>query len=310
LLVTSGNVFLEKALALLPGVSAFRADPGQPLPPGPFDVAILDATLPATGTLPPGHLLLIAPPRSSDLLTVSGAFSNTRITRVADDPLLRYVDTANLHVRQARAIELPPWARPLIEAEGGPLLFAGETGGRRVAVLTFDLHDSDLPLQVAFPILLSNLFDWFAPAQLFDAPAGLPPGQPLAIRAPADATVLVVIRPDGSEWRAPVAAGALNYAETEQLGAYTVRATTPAGVVEQQFAVNLFAPEESDIRPRDTITVGTAPVGTAPGGATGQREIWPYLAAAALVVLALEWWVYHRGTAIPLGARGRESTAR
>ena len=77
------------------------------------------------------------------------------------------------HMKQANQVAVPDWARVLVEAQGGPLVFAGETGGRRVAVLTFDLHDSDLPLQVAFPVLMSNLLNYLAPAQPFSAPDGL-----------------------------------------------------------------------------------------------------------------------------------------
>jgi hypothetical protein len=179
---------------------------------------------------------------------------------------------------------------------GGPLLLAGETGGRRIAILTFDLHDSDLPLQVAFPILLTNLFQWYAPARLFDASAGLAPGQPLAIQAPPDATALTVTRPDGTTWQGS-AGGVSTYAETDQLGLYTVVAQTPGGEVRQAFAVNLFAPGESDIRPSDTIVLGAQPVGAAPPETPGQREVWPWIAALGLLVLTAEWWVFHRGHA-------------
>jgi Ca-activated chloride channel family protein len=297
LLVTAGNLFLEKALALLPGVSSFRADPAKPLPPGNFDVTLLDGVI--SGTLPAGDLLLIAPPRSTELFDVTGVFSNTRITRVAEHPLLQYVDTTSLHVLRARAIAAPDWAQTVIEAEGGPLLLAGETGGRRIAILTFDLHDSDLPLQVAFPILLTNLFQWYAPARLFDAPAGLAPGQPLAIQAPPDATAVTVTRPDGTAWQGSPG-GATTYAETDQLGLYTVVAQTPGGEVRQSFAVNLFAPGESNIRPSDTIVLGTQPVSAAPPETPGQREIWPWIAALGLAVLTVEWWVYHRGATLPV----------
>ena len=111
---------------------------------------------------------------------------------------MQYVDTTNLHVRQARRVTLPEWAAPVIESEGGPLLFAGRQGGRQIAVLAFDLHDSDLPLQIAFPILLANLMQWYAPASMFDVSAGLAPDQPIAIRPPAGATQIEIQRPDGS----------------------------------------------------------------------------------------------------------------
>ncbi|HEY5987685.1 MAG TPA: hypothetical protein VIV12_15115, partial [Streptosporangiaceae bacterium] len=77
---------------------------------------------------------------------------------------------------KARQVTAPNWARVLVDSDGGPLVLAGETGGRRVAVLTFDLHDSDLPLQVTFPVLMANLLNYLVPAQAFSAPDGLRPG--------------------------------------------------------------------------------------------------------------------------------------
>ena len=73
-----------------------------------------------------------------------GNFTNTAVSNITtNDPLTQYLDWSGVHILKARAVTLPTWARVLVEAEGGPLVFAGETGGRRIAVLTFDLHDSD-----------------------------------------------------------------------------------------------------------------------------------------------------------------------
>jgi hypothetical protein len=70
------------------------------------------------------------------------------------------------------------------------------------------------------------------------------------------------------------------------------------------FAVNLFSPDESRIAPADAITVGQTEIGgNARGDDFGQRELWPWLAGLALAVLAVEWWVFHRGSALPTRAK-------
>ena len=109
------------------------------------------------GVLPPqlpetGNLLLIDPPTtvtavSTELLAVRGTMTRTQVTDVeVDDPLLQYVDLDDLRVARARDVEVPPWARTLVSAAGGPLLLAGEVSGRRIAIFCFDLHQSNLPL--------------------------------------------------------------------------------------------------------------------------------------------------------------------
>ena len=39
----------------------------------------------------------------------------------------------------------------MLEAEQGPLLITGEKGSQRIAVFSFDVHDSDIPLKMDFP---------------------------------------------------------------------------------------------------------------------------------------------------------------
>ena len=40
-----------------------------------------------------------------------------------------------------------------------------------MAVLGFDLHNSNLPLKYDFPVLIQNILDWMLPAETSDGPA-------------------------------------------------------------------------------------------------------------------------------------------
>jgi hypothetical protein len=71
------------------------------------------------------------------------------------------------------------------------------------------------------------------------------------------------------------------------------------------FAVNLFNPTESKIRPQPTIRIGRGEVAASAREEAGQLEIWPWLAGAALVILLVEWWVYHRGSTLPTASGWR-----
>ena len=293
LLVSAGNLFLERAVASLPEISAFRVAPDTELPAESYDLYVFDGWLPAE--LPDSPLLVINPPPGNPLLAVTGAFSNTQLGRVVNHPLLKHVDFSQVQILQAQRVETLTWGRPLISAEGGPLLLAGELDGRRIVILTFDLHQSDLPLQVAFPVLMANLVDWLTPGLYFDAGDGLRPGDPLTLLGVAlagDAEQVRVTRPDGSVWTAGQGQS-LVFAETEQLGLYQVEMD---GASLGQFAVNLFNPAESTLTRRETITVGRAEIAPAGEQELGQQELWPWLAAAALIMLLIEWWVYQRGT--------------
>ena len=57
--------------------------------------------------------------------------------QLRDDPIMRGVDLGRCRSPRRSAIERPEWATRLVESDGRPLLLAGETGGRKVAVLDF-----------------------------------------------------------------------------------------------------------------------------------------------------------------------------
>ncbi|HEX6384300.1 MAG TPA: VWA domain-containing protein, partial [Anaerolineae bacterium] len=305
LLVTEGNLFLEQVFAVMPGVEVFKASPESNLTDESFDLYVFDGvSLPEP---PPAADMLIINPQAGaeqassidDLLNVTGTFSNTVAIRLADSPLLQFVDWRNVHIRSATALSAP-WAETLVEAEGGPLILAGQQGNRRIAIISFDLRDSDLPLQIAFPVLMANITSWLSPGRAFDAPTTLQPGDPVPV-SPAAGTIAVLVRkPDGTIWKAEVGEEAILFNETGQVGLYQVSlqdssGTRPAG----SFAVNLFNLAESAIQPADTVRIGQTTVEMAVEGDVGQREFWPWLVALAFAILVIEWWVHHRGAQLP-----------
>jgi Ca-activated chloride channel homolog len=309
LLVSDGNLFLERALGALPSVELTRLSPDQPLPSEPYDLYVYDRVI--TDTLPAGNFWLVGPSTSLSLIgggaeggngfsiEVGGVFTATAVTDVAaDDPLLRYVDLSSVHVLQARRVEPPPGARVLVDAQGGPLLFIAERPAGRLAVLTFDLHDSDLPLQIAFPILTANLADWLLPQGAARFPATVRPGDAVLIPPDPGATGISVIAPDGERYAISVGEQAPVFVATDQLGVYLVEQMGQAGDVLQSaaFAVNLFDGTESDIAPREMVMIGQAEVAAKPEQEEGRREFWPWLAGVALCVVAVEWWAYQRGS--------------
>lgn len=308
LLVTEGNLFLEQIYAVLPGVEAFKAGPDSPFLSGQsddqetFDLYVFDGvSLP--NPAPASDLFIINPTQTisqtTDLFTVTGIFSDTTVTRLTDNPLLQFVDWSGVDIRQAKNVTAG-WAQTLIAAEGGPLLLTGERAGHRIAILTFALRDSDLPLQIAFPILMANLTGWLNPGRAFDTPTSLQPGDPVTITPGASTTTVLVQKPDGTTWDEDMGEAALIFVETKQLGLYQVSLEDSVGVRPAgSFAVNLFDLGESAAAPRETLQLAAQTVGSASENAVSQRELWPWLAALAFAILLVEWWVHFRGAVRP-----------
>lgn len=289
LLLSQGNLYLEQLLAALPGIRSYRSLTGE-IPAEPFDLYLFDGQFPTK--LPPGALLLVNPPENP--LFARGSPFQPAEMRLRESPLTRFVDWSNVHILQASGVDLPAWAEALIEADGRPLVFAGETEGRRVAVLTFDLRQSDLPLQVAYPILFSNLIDYLAPPSAFDASRSLHPGESLSLVPPPGTEQVVVASPSGTLHPLTLSSTSLTFTETGEIGYYAVNFLTGETRRVEYFAVNLFDPSESNIRPAETLQIGQMTLVPAAAERTGLRELWPWLAALALLLLLVEWLLYHR----------------
>ena len=294
LVVSKGNVFLEQLLAAIPDLQAFRAIPQKDgtlqLPTDQFDLYIFDGIVPEN--LPFKPTLLINPPQNP-VLRVQGVFSNTTNARVIDSPVTRNVNWSNVHVRAARHIDPPQWAQAVVESDGGPLVIIGDTGVRRVGALTFDLHDSDLPLQVTFPILLVNLINYLAPGRSFDVPDGVSPGSSVIIRPDPSVDTVAIASPSNQIYTVRPSGGAVVFKDTQELGAYGVTLINGDQQAIDYFTVNLFDPAESNIRPAKSIRIGQSQITSAHADETGWQEWWSWLAALALLILLIEWWVYH-----------------
>jgi hypothetical protein len=279
-------------------VQPFSGDVNIGLPSGRYDLYVFDGWQPAA--LPAeGDLLIINPTVSTPLFDVGGLTENIGTIRVeTNDPRMAFVDFDNVSLLRFKEVSAP-WADALIAADGGALLLAGEVDGRQIAILTFDLRDSDLPLQIAFPVLMSALLDWFAPPSLLEvgedggAQTAFQPGASVGLQAPPGADALRVTLPDGMVRAVPP--NAPIFADMAQPGLYRVEAfdlDTP--MASADFAVNLFDAGESAIAPRAELTLGAVIIPQTAEEAVGQREFWSLLALLALAVLLLEWWVYHR----------------
>ncbi|HEY4227569.1 MAG TPA: VWA domain-containing protein, partial [Candidatus Limnocylindrales bacterium] len=232
LLVGDGDPYLETALSYLPNTELYGVTPAKYGPdthPELFDLVIFEGTLPAV--LPNAAVLAIAPTATSDLGEVAGTLTDPGIgTLPPDEPILKYVDLSSVHIGKATKLVLPTWARSVIRGPAdAPLLYTGLLDGRPAAVLAFLPRNSDLPLQVAFPLLMANLTGELMGGSAAPTEA-VAPGDPVTIPVPAGATSVVVTRPDQTTVElAPATPGGASvaFSQTDLLGVYSAAGVFP-----------------------------------------------------------------------------------
>lgn len=296
LLVTNGNVFLEKVLGLLPTGDVSRVVPRRYLgvDVDSYDVVVFDGYVP--DVLPRGNVLIVNPTESA-LFTIEGELRRPAIRGwERDDPLLRFVDLRDVAIARALRVTPPGWMRTLIDSDGGPLLLAGEREGQRVVLIPFDLRQSNLPLSAAFPILMSNLLGYLEPVNQA-AQRDLRPGDAVTIAPLPQAEEVIVRQPNGPSQTFASEGRPIQFTETAQPGLYAVlQRAAGQTLVEEPFAINAADEQESDVRPK-AIALGsgrTLQAGGAPELVPVNREIWLWLVPPALALLLVEWFWFHR----------------
>lgn len=296
------NLFVEQVLRSLPGVQTFRGNSANPrLPRDEFDLYVFNHWLP--DILPDGDMLIIDPPHTTSLFAVGDEIEDTSNIEVlaSESAITTFVDLDEMSLLKFRDITAE-WAEPLISTSGGDILLAGETNAQQIAILPFDVRDSNLPLLIAYPVLIANLVDWFSPADIVSLPDGLSVGDSVVIHPPLLADSIRVTAPNGETTDLPINNNALIFTDTSQLGLYRLEVIQAGDITQSQnFAVNLFATGESDITPiaEDVLILGGTEIDGEANEQLGLREFWGILALLALIILSIEWVVYHQRLRVP-----------
>jgi Uncharacterized conserved protein (some members contain a von Willebrand factor type A (vWA) domain) len=313
LLVSEGNVFLERALNLEAYVTLNRVAPSayQAADSASHDLTVFDEATPPED-LPPGRYLFWGGKPGSKETPVATAGPDVEQPQILDwdrgHPLMRFVDLANVNLRGARQVKPAVWGQTLVEADAGPLVVAGERGATRAVYVGFASWESDMALRPAFPIFLTNALLWLT-ARPGDNGGVTRPGEVVTLAATAAAGPLTITRPDGGKdtLPAPAAGATALYDRATRAGVYTAVGKD----YRQSFAVSLLSVGESNIAPveKPAFSVADAPDPEKKGDKSPaaerqdtdpaarlrvRREVWPWVATLALVILVAEWFVYHR----------------
>ena len=293
LLVSPGNLFLEKALKADPQVVLETKAPGDYTGGmGGTDVVVLDSVSPAK--VGPGRFVLVnALPGDVPIESLGAMEQPVVLDWARTHPIMRFVDLSKVGIEEALRVRPLAAGKTLLESVGGPLIFLLEEAQRKAVFVGFDLFKTDLPLRVAFPLILSNSLRWLHPVGLEGADLMVTAGSPFLLTIEHGVQAAMVRDPGGRTHQAEITRGALSFAQTDRVGVYTL-STGAGGQREVRFAVNLLDPQESAIRPQ---ALSVAPPLTAGGPAevfTYQLELWPFALGLAGLVLLLEGLLYWR----------------
>jgi hypothetical protein len=278
----------------------------RPARSGAFDLVIFDRCAPADEeALPLANTFFIGdvpPPwQRKDMKPLEGvAIRNP----TSDHPLMRHL-TGLDEIAFSEAFQfdlsdprLPPRVPKLLEVDGGrAVLFVLPRRAFQDLVLTFPLVNAEgqwtttWNLRLSFPVFLRNVLYGLGNVRDAAAEENVRPGEVKSLRPDTPAEKIEVYPPDSDRPVEVRRTGQLDfpYKDTERVGIYRVRWEGGG----RSFAVNLLDEGESNIRPREAITLGEQQLVT---DQLRQQtyDIWKWVALAALVLLVLEWAIYNR----------------
>lgn len=298
LTVTEGNRYLEAALLLddyLDVTDVTPAAAAARLRAERFDVVVFDKV---TAPVPPGTRAIWLRPEGPDAplahepgYASAPAGTALRFDRVErTHPIVRFAsDLEEAHVGRIVRYRPAPGDHVVAAGAAGPMLIAGERRGDRFVLFAFDVRESDVPLLVSWPVLLINAIDWFTGEDAAYL-SSFRTGAPWRVPVPAGVERATVETPSGQRFTAPVYEGRAVF-----LGAEAGLHRVHAGEDHRLIAGNLSDPRESDCAPVATLDVnGTRATAPRAGRAGVRRELWRYLLLAAMLILTVEWYTWHR----------------
>ena len=203
-----------------------------------------------------------------------------------------YIEDYSFSSLDVLGFKTPKWAKAFFET--GSKLSAGYLGnynGRMVAVIGFDLHNTDFPLQTEFPIFMYNLLRETMSARIAEKSV-YNAGEAVSIQKKGKSEKVVVTKPDGTKENYNLEGGTVVFADTIDAGLYSIKEDDG-----EMYFIVPFPEEESDVLKETVITsdknTKTDVNKTLSGSISKKMVVLPVL-ALLLVLLMAEWIVYRK----------------
>jgi len=159
-LVTSGSLFLKSVFESMPLVELTITET-VPDSAAKTGLLVIDRKMPEV--VPRGRVLIVDPQTNTDLFTVGETLDQPLVARVEkDSPLTQHIRLDNVLFPGAKHLTFSSPVEALIrDPLDSPLLARMKRPGGDIWLLTCNLEQSDLPLRIAFPVLIKNAIEWF-----------------------------------------------------------------------------------------------------------------------------------------------------
>lgn len=303
LVVTPGNTYLEAALLLDEYLDVKMVSPleyATKIAPSneKNDVVIFDTVTPVDP--PRAHAIYLDPRGTTAPVKVEAELKSPGFDKIErKHPIVRWTALDDVNISRGHKLVPQPGDKVVGSSNGtDAILVTGQRGPYKFVAVGFDPRDTDLPLRVAWPLLLLNSINFFTDedAQYISS---FRTGDVWRVPVVTQSGQAKLKVPNTNELVVPVHEGRAVYLG-QHAGFYELTGgdgteAPDAPNTKAAFAANLLDSDESAIEPAKELVVDGKKAGSLSGFQIGvRREIWIYLLLAAILLTAIEWITYHR----------------
>ena len=288
LLISKGNLFLERALALDPRVTLDKATevPATELGSGgasQYDVVVFDG-IPEQPVKSRGVLTFGAVGMSSPV-TANGSAAKPKFVSAEKKALLESVNLQPVFIDRQTIVAPKPNGEVLALTSVGPLVITAQEPGKRQIFVSFEPMNSDFPLQIGFPIFVANALDFLA-GGASSALLSVKTGQPFSLPTTSGGRLTM---PNGETRTLKSTGATLVVRDTMMVGNYRLDVDGKS----KKIYATLRSDRASNIRPEKGLDLGGGQV-KASASPLRFADFWRPIALLCLMILGAEWWLFAR----------------
>lgn len=271
--------FIDQLLAAIPDVDTNVA-PGEEVD---FEI-YTGVPVPSEPETP---FIAIDTPGGAPGVVAVGRIENPVPTLVAAHPLLEDIDVSRIAIAEAQDLEVSS-GEVVLGAPGAPLIIEGDANGVPFYYIAFTLEQSNLPIDIAYPIMGARMVGGLATAE------GVVPSLTVGDRIPVGGAGGSVTDPRGNTSIVTVG----DSGPVADLAGFWL--VSPEDGEPYEVAINADT-GESHLAPRKTLPEIRPEPGARPltdATTTIARTLLPWVLAALLVVLTIELYVSFRARGV------------
>ncbi len=283
LIVTEQNLFLEKAFSSIQNTEVYKTNSTTNLTSADsYDLYVFDSVTP--DIMPSKGSILFINPSSNEFFNVISGGEGGEAKAVIGE-VSKYLEGTTFTAAKYNSIEIPYYGRGFLNIDEDFIGFKGEVDGRKIAALSFDLHNSDFPLKKEFPILMYELGENLISTGMVYK-NNFKAGERIIAKGISLDSSITLTYPNGETME--LSSGD-EIKEDNNLGIYKLEAQED----KELFSVNFPSEKEGNTNVNNISE--SENIASVKSDLKRGLNISPLLIILAMVVVAFEWIMYKRG---------------